>query len=97
MMPLPSAAPSSLSQSPCTKNGWPCKDCSNAIEPDEPVFSTPDETAFGRFIDKRKGAASAPRTEKGVFGCGYQNESGKNCVPIGLIDISPELLSTGRL
>ena len=30
-----------------------------------------------------------------MFGIGYQNASGKNCVPIGLIEKSPLLLSTG--
>ena len=30
-----------------------------------------------------------------MFGIGYQNESARNCVPIGLIAESPLLLSTG--
>ena len=65
--------------------------------PDGPAFSTPEEIAFGIFTAKRNGAVSAPRTEYGVLGIGYQNDSGRNCVAIGLIAVSPLLLSTGRV
>jgi hypothetical protein len=43
------------------------------------------------------GAESAPRTEYGLFGIGYQNASGRNCVAIGLIAVRPVLLSTARV
>ena len=49
----------------------------------------------GRFTEIRKGAVSAPLTVNGVFGIGYQIESGRNGVPIGLIAAAPLLLSTG--